>query len=61
MVEAASLNDFRKSTDVIDGGVVTLTGEVPSITAAAKASEMARHVPGVKSVKDELTVHQAGK
>jgi hyperosmotically inducible periplasmic protein len=44
-----------------DGGVVTLTGEVPSITAAAKASEMARNVPGVKSVKNELTVRQASK
>ncbi|HSL49180.1 MAG TPA: BON domain-containing protein [Candidatus Deferrimicrobiaceae bacterium] len=51
-----------KSVDVrIDAGVVTLTGEVPSIVAAAKASEMARNVPGVKSVKNELTVRQAGK
>jgi len=51
-----------KSVDVrINAGVVTLTGEVPSITAAAKASEMARNVPGVKSVKNELTVRQAGK
>lgn len=44
-----------------DGGVVTLTGEVPSINAAAKASEMARGVPGVKSVKNELQVRQASK
>lgn len=51
-----------KSVDVrIDAGVVTLTGEVPSITAAAKASEMARGVAGVKSVKNELTVRQAGR
>jgi hyperosmotically inducible protein len=51
-----------KSVDVrADSGVVTLTGEVPSITAAAKASEMARNVPGVKSVKNELTVRQGGK
>jgi hyperosmotically inducible protein len=51
-----------KSVDVrIDAGVVTLTGEVPSIVAAAKASEMARNVPGVKSVQNELTVRQAGK
>jgi hyperosmotically inducible protein len=51
-----------KSVDVrADSGVVTLTGEVPSITAAAKASEMARNVPGVKSVKNELTVRGAGK
>jgi hyperosmotically inducible protein len=51
-----------KKVDVrIDAGVATLTGEVPSITAAAKASEMARNTPGVKSVKNELTVRQAGK
>jgi len=51
-----------KSVDVrTDAGVVTLTGEVPSIVASAKASEMARMVPGVKSVKNELTVRQANK
>lgn len=51
-----------KKVDVrTDAGVVTLTGEVPSIVAAAKASEMARSVAGVKSVKNELTVRQAGK
>jgi hyperosmotically inducible periplasmic protein len=51
-----------KKVDVrTDAGVVTLTGEVPSITAAAKASEMARGVAGVKSVKNELTFRQAGK
>ncbi|MEX2223461.1 MAG: BON domain-containing protein [Candidatus Rokuibacteriota bacterium] len=51
-----------KSVDVrIDSGVVTLTGEVPSIVVSAKASEMARNVAGVKSVKNELTVRQAGK
>jgi hyperosmotically inducible periplasmic protein len=51
-----------KSVDVrTDAGVVTLTGEVPTIVASAKASEMARSVPGVKSVKNELTVRQASK
>jgi hyperosmotically inducible protein len=51
-----------KSVDVrTDAGVVTLTGEVPNIIASAKASEMARMVPGVKSVKNELTVRQANK
>ena len=44
-----------KKVDVrADSGVVTLSGEVPSIGASAKASEMARSVPGVKSVKNEL-------
>jgi hyperosmotically inducible protein len=51
-----------KKVDVrADGGVVTLTGEVASITTSARASEMARGVPGVKSVKNELTVRQANK
>jgi hyperosmotically inducible protein len=51
-----------KKVDVrTDGGVVTLTGEVPTITASARASEMARGVAGVKSVKNELTVRQATK
>jgi hyperosmotically inducible protein len=44
-----------KKVDVrADAGVVTLTGEVPTISASAKASETARAVPGVKSVKNEL-------
>lgn len=51
-----------KKVDVrIDAGVATLTGEVPSITVAAKASEVARGVLGVKSVKNELIVRQANK
>jgi hyperosmotically inducible protein len=45
-----------KDVDVrADAGVVTLTGEVPTIGASAKASEMARGVRGVRSVKNELT------
>ena len=38
-----------------DGGVVTLTGAVPSIGARARASELARDVSGVRAVKNELT------
>jgi hyperosmotically inducible protein len=53
--------NLRKIDVRTDGGVVTLTGEVMSITMAAKASEQARMVPGVKSVKNELTVRQASK
>jgi hyperosmotically inducible periplasmic protein len=49
-----------KKIDVrTDAGVVVLSGEVPSITASAKASEMAHRVDGVKSVKNELRVAQA--
>jgi osmotically-inducible protein OsmY len=45
-----------KKVDVrTDAGVVTLTGEVPTIGASAKASEMARGISGVKSVKNDLT------
>ena len=44
-----------KKVDVrTDSGVVTLTGQVATIDASAKASEMARGVPGVKSVKNQL-------
>jgi hyperosmotically inducible protein len=62
-VKARLSKDMQvKSVDVrTDSGVVTLTGEVPTIIASAKASEMARNVPGVKSVKNELTVRQATK
>jgi peptidoglycan hydrolase-like protein with peptidoglycan-binding domain len=37
-----------------DGGVVSLTGDVPGIGASARASEIAREVPSVRSVKNEL-------
>src|SRR6266542_2103130 len=37
-----------------DAGVVTLTGEAPSITASARASELARGVAGVHAVKNEV-------
>ncbi len=51
-----SKNTQLKKVDVrTDAGVVTLTGQVPSIGASAKSSELARGVPGVKSVKNELT------
>ncbi len=60
-VKRLSTDMQLKKVDVrADGGVVTLTGEVTSITASAKASEMARNVAGVKLVKNELTVRQAG-
>ena len=38
-----------------DGGAVLLTGAVSGIDASARASELARAVPGVRSVKNELT------
>jgi hyperosmotically inducible protein len=49
-----------KKIDVrTDAGVVVLSGEVPSISMSARASEMAHRVDGVKSVKNELRVTQA--
>jgi len=35
--------------------VVTLTGEVKSIDTSARASEVARRIPGVRYVKNDLT------
>lgn len=49
-----------KKVDVrADRGAVILTGAVPSIGASARASELAREVPGVRSVKNELTYDAA--
>jgi hyperosmotically inducible protein len=42
-----------------DSAVVILTGRVPSIAASARASEVARGVPSVRSVKNELTYDQS--
>jgi hyperosmotically inducible protein len=39
----------------VNDGVVSLSGEVKSIDASAKASEVARSVAGVRSVKNDLT------
>ena len=38
-----------------DAGVVTLSGEAPSIATAARASEIARGVPAVRAVRNEMT------
>ena len=48
-------SDLEKVDVRADSGVVTLTGEVPNITASSKASEVSRGVNGVRSVKNELT------
>jgi hyperosmotically inducible protein len=41
-----------------NAGVVSLTGEVPDILTSAQASWTAWKVPGVKSVKNDLTVKE---
>jgi hyperosmotically inducible protein len=38
-----------------DNGVVTLQGKVPSIMDSARASQMAREVPGVRAVRNDTT------
>lgn len=43
-----------------NAGVVSLTGEVPNITTSARASWTVWKVPGVKSVKNDLTVKEKG-
>jgi hyperosmotically inducible protein len=60
-VEARFAKDPQlKKIDVrTDAGVVTLSGEVPNISASAKASEMAFRVDGVKSVKNDVRLTQA--
>jgi hyperosmotically inducible periplasmic protein len=61
-VEGRFSNDaqLRKVDVRTDGGVVILTGTVSSIGTSASASELARGVPGVRLVKNELT-YGAGK
>lgn len=41
-----------------NAGVVSLTGEVPDLMTSAQASWYAWQVPGVKSVKNDLTVKE---
>lgn len=50
-------DDQLKKADIdvrVDKGVVTLTGDVKGLTERARASQVAREVPGVKAVKNEL-------
>lgn len=39
-----------------DEGIVTLTGKAPSLETSVRASEAARRVPGVRAVRNELTL-----
>jgi len=53
-------DDRLKKIDVrTDAGAVILTGAVSSIGDSARASELARGVPGVRSVKNDLTYSSA--
>ena len=46
---------MKKIAARTDGGAVILTGTVASVGVSARASELARGVPGVRMVKNELT------
>jgi len=37
-------------------GIVTLTGKAPSLATSVRASEVARRVPGVRAVRNELAL-----
>ena len=49
-----------KKVDVrVDNGVVTLQGKVANIADSARASQLARGVPGVRAVKNDMTFDSA--
>jgi hyperosmotically inducible protein len=49
---------LKKVDPRTDAGVVTLKGDVPTITDSARASELAREVPGVRAVRNELNTNR---
>ncbi len=63
-VKAALDTDKMTSHQVIHvdtvNGVVTLTGEVPSMTISQHAQEVAQSTSGVRAVRNELQVRSAG-
>jgi len=46
---------------IAKGGAVALAGSVTDSTQSDKASEVARGVPGVTSVKNSLTLKEVGQ
>lgn len=59
--EQISKNAYLKQAGIhaqTNAGVVSLTGEVMDLTTSADASWSAWQVPGVKSVKNDLTVKE---
>ncbi len=43
-----------------DNGIVTLTGKAPSLPTSVRASEVASQVPGVRAVRNELSLGPKG-
>ena len=64
-VEQALTQDARLKTTAIDvraeTGLVTLTGQAPSLETSVRASETARRVAGVRAVRNELVVPAPGR
>jgi len=61
---ALDKDDALRKADIdvkVSAGVVTLTGEAPSLMAKSKASWLAWKLPGVKSVQNDLTVMEKAK
>ena len=63
-VEKGIKNDARlKKTNIdvrADKGIVTLTGKAPSLETSVRASEVARRVPGVRAVRNEVKLEPKG-
>lgn len=59
-VEGRLKNDGALQTSKIDvrvdNGIVTLTGDAPSLQASVHASEVAHKVPGVRAVQNDISV-----
>lgn len=59
--EQIAKDSYLKKADIraqTNAGVVSLTGEVADLMTSAQASSAAWQVPGVKSVKNDLTVKE---
>ena len=57
VVERLGTDQQLKSADIAvraDNGLVTLTGTVSDVRAKARAADLARKVPGVRGVRNEL-------
>jgi hyperosmotically inducible protein len=63
-VEKGIKNDARLKKATIDvradKGIVTLTGEAPSLETSVRASEVARRVSGVRAVRNEVKLERKG-
>jgi hyperosmotically inducible protein len=57
VVERLGVDQQLKTADITvraDNGMVTLMGTVPDVRAKSRAAEVARKVPGVRAIRNEL-------